>query len=465
MRPLGMADRQRVARETIGKYSSLKLRAPLLIAFVFHRGALFSQVIDDQPPTRCKSPKEKMPRPSKVEGSQAVSSEVGVIALVPDQWGPQWQPRHQVLSRLAGYFQVVWVNCPHGWRDSFSAVQQRLAPSAIYPTTIEALQIYQPELWLPLLGRPAWLARFTSQQRLKRARDLLRARGCTRFVLYIWRPEFASAVMDIQHDLSIYHVDDEYSFSPSEVEISVSERRLLESVGQVFIHSRALMRKKGEFNTNTEFVPNGVDYKLHATPVPEPEDLLNIPRPRIGYVGFLKRMLNWPLLLDLSMRHPQWSFVFVGPKRPHPEIEGMLGQMSLRPNVHFLGGKPTASLGGYPQHFDVCTMPYRLDDYTKYIYPLKMHEYLASGRPVVSAPICSVEEFSHVVDIARQDEDWSNLIERALSGEENAPARRANRQRVAREHDWEVLVAQIARAIAERFDIPLPTSRVSPEAA
>ena len=106
------------------------------------------------------------------------------------------------------------------------------------------------------------------------------------------------------------------------------------------------------------------------------------------------------------------------------------------------------------QHFDVYTMPYRLDDYTKYIYPLKMHEYLASGRPVVSARICSVEEFNHVVDIARQDEDCSNLIERALSGEESAPARHGDRHRVAREDDWEVLVAQIARTIAERLGIP-----------
>ena len=282
--------------------------------------------------------------------------------------------------------------------------------------------------------------------------------GCTRFVLYIWRPEFASAIEEIQHDLSIYHVDDEYSFSPTEVEVSLAERRLLESVGQVFIHSPALMRKKGEFNLHTEFVPNGVDYKLYATPLPDPADLRNIPRPRIGYVGTLKRMLNWPLLLDLSASHPQWSFVFVGPKGPHPEIEGMLELMSRRPNVHFLGEKPTDCLGGYPQHFDVCTMPYRLDDYTKYIYPLKMHEYLASGRPVVSAPICSVEEFSHVIAIASNHEEWSTVIEHALSAEENAPARCALRQQVAREHDWEALVAKIAGTITQRLGIKLPSA-------
>src|SRR5437667_8567412 len=106
------------------------------------------------------------------------------------------------------------------------------------------------------------------------------------------------------HDLSIYHVDDEYSFSFGEVEISPAERSLLKSVDQVFMHSPALMHKKGGFNPNTEFVPNGVDYRMFATAVPEPEDLRRIPHPRIGYVGYLKRMLNWPLLLELSATHP-----------------------------------------------------------------------------------------------------------------------------------------------------------------
>jgi len=199
-----------------------------------------------------------------------------------------------------------------------------------------------------------------------------------------------------------------------------------------------------------------------TTPVPEPEDLRDIPRPRIGYVGWIKRMVDWDLLLKLSSTHPQWSLVFVGPKSPHPDIDGMLKQMSELPNVHFLGGKPTHSLGAYPQHFDVCTMPYRVDDYTKYIYPLKMHEYLAGGKPVVSAPICSVEEFSHIIGIANSPEEWSKAIAHALSAEENSPARRGLRLRVAREHDWKVLVDKIAYIISQRLGVALPAVAVDP---
>lgn len=362
-----------------------------------------------------------------------------------------------MLSRLAGYFQVVWMTQPE-WRDCLSRLHPFRTTSADDAPVLAGLQVYEPGFWLPKLARPDWLARFTSRQRLKHACKLLRARGCTKVVLYICRPDFGEALENTAHDFSIYYVSDEYSFTATEVAISPSERRLLKAVGHVLLTSPALVEKRGSFNPNTEFVPMGVDYRKFATPVPEPEDLRAIPFPRIGYVGHLKRMLDWPLMLELSAGHPKWSFVFVGPKAPHAEIERALKELSGRPNVYFLGGKPTECLGSYPQHFDVSIMPYRLDDYTKYVYPLKMHEYLASGKPVVSTPIRSVEDFRHVIAIATGREEWSNAIERALSDEENTPHRRAERQSVARDYDWDPLVERIARTIAGHVGMQLLAS-------
>lgn len=386
---------------------------------------------------------------------QPLLGKIGVIAIVPDKWGPQWMDRHYVISRLAGYFHVVWMYEP-GWRECLSALRQNGVESTDSSLKPAGLHVYQPEYWLPRFGRPAWLAKLASRQRLKHACDLLRAQGCTKLVLYLWRPEFADAIDLVPHDFSIYQVNDEYSFTPTEVPISPTERRLLKSVGQVVLTSPALMEKRGGFNPNTEFVPMGVDYWKFATPVPEPEDLRSIPHPRIGYMGYLKRQLDWSLLLELSAAHPQWSFVFVGSRRSHPELDGILNQLSGRPNVYFLGGKPTECLGGYPQHLDACIMPYQMNDYTKYVYPLKLHEYLASGKPVVSSPIRSVEDFRHVVALADSREEWSNSIEEALSEDENTLDRREERQAVAREYDWGPLVHKIARTIAAHFDLPIP---------
>jgi glycosyltransferase involved in cell wall biosynthesis len=279
----------------------------------------------------------------------------------------------------------------------------------------------------------------------------------------LWRPEFAAALSSIKFDLSCYHIDDEYSFSCDEMPIHPTEVALIKAVDQVFIHSPALLEKKGHINPATLFVPNGVDYKAYAEPVDPPLDLRAVPRPRIGYTGHLKKQLDWPLILELCAERPEWSFVFVGSPNPnHPEILPFLEALRGRQNTYFLGEKSVRELASYPQHFDVCIMPYKADGYTKYIYPLKLHEYLASGSPVVGARIRSLEEFESVVALARTRWEWSRAIAAGMDRHTSSEERRAARQAIAKQHDWDLLVRRIAAAITKglgtRFiDRPLDT--------
>jgi len=393
------------------------------------------------------APRRARPHATTIK-SKPLLPDIGVIALVPDHWSDLWQPRHQVLSRLASYFHVVWVDPAQEWPEVFTS--RRFSKPAKLRAT-NGFIVYVPPRWLPNLYRPQWLARLSLQQRLRHARRALLARHCKKIILYLWRPDFAPALECVPFDVSCYHIDDEYSFSSVDQPIDEIEKRLISEVRQVFIHSAGLLEKKGNLNPHTAYVPNGVDYQAYASPLPEPMDLATIPHPRIGYTGFLKRMLDWPLIMMLSVDHPEWSFVFVGPAHAHPEVTQAMEELSGRRNVHFLGGKPTPELAAYPQHFDVCIMPYRADDYTKYISPLKLHEYLASGRPVVGTRIRSLQEFSDVVSLANTPHDWSAAISEALSPAANTAERRGARQAVAQRYDWQRLVAQIAYFMAERL--------------
>jgi len=366
---------------------------------------------------------------------QPLLADVGVIALIPDEWDALWQPRHHVLSRLARYFQVVWVN-----PADVERAHTPIAPGFV---------TYYPEVWLKRLHRVHRLDNFLMRQRLKRARRILTRRGCERIILYIWRPTFSSALEYRAFDLSCYHIDDEYSFSPVELPLSETERQLIHRVDQVFLHSSGLFEKKGNINPHTLFVPNGVDYAAYSLVRPEPADLASIPHPRIGYTGFIKRHLDWQTLLRLSQEHWEWSFVFVGPQSPHEDIVANIQELAKRPNVHFLGPKPTHVLCAYPQHFDVCIMPYQANDYTKYVYPLKLHEYLATGCPTVGSRIRTLSEFTNVVSLASTPEEWSAAIQDSLRSAANSPEQRAARQEVARRYDWERLVLKIASSMAE----------------
>jgi glycosyltransferase involved in cell wall biosynthesis len=247
-------------------------------------------------------------------------------------------------------------------------------------------------------------------------------------------------------------IDDEYTFSPSEQPVSASEAALIRRVDQVFIHSPGLLEKKGHLNPHTLLVPNGVDYAAYTTPRPEPADLAPIHEPRIGYVGLIKPQLDLGLLRQLAGRHPEWSYVLVGPLPDKEPLASRVRELGALPNVHLLGPKPVSALPGYVQHFDVCLLCYAMDDYTKYIYPMKLHEYLATGRPVVGAPIRSLQGFGNVLTLARTPDEWSAAIAASLEPGATSPARVAARRGVAQQHDWEHIVREIGYTMAARLD-------------
>jgi glycosyltransferase involved in cell wall biosynthesis len=396
----------------------------------------------------------------RVRGSPEIP-DVGIIALVPDPFRGAWQPRHQVMTRLANYFHVVWMEPAPSWRSLvFGNRGSEVEQADIGIDPLSSLVVLDPGRRFPRFYRPRALANWTARARGACAVRELRQRGCTRIILYLWRPSFADELDRIPHDISCYHIDDEYSFSSHEQPISPEERRVLERVDQVFIHSPALMDKKGHVNPRTYFVPNGADYASFSNPVPEPPELAAIPHPRVGYVGFLKKQLDWKLLEELARRHPAWSFVFVGPRQVNPEIEGVLDRIESMENVHFLGPRKVSALGAYPQHFDVCILPYEMTGYTHYINPLKLYEYLASGTPVVGVPIRTLQDFREHISLAEGVDSWSRCLADTLDAKPGEAERRMARQALARRYDWDHLVGEVAERLAERLGVEIP-SRLS----
>ncbi len=374
---------------------------------------------------------------------------LGIIALVPDHWNDIVTVRHQVLRRLAKHYRVVWVEPARNWREFLNPSAASFLAADCWSEPTPSLEVLSTGWSHPGLHRPRWLAQAALRSRLVAARKHLLAHGATRIGLYIWRDEFAPALDLVAHDFSCYHIDDEYSFSDREQPNSVRETQLLRRVNQVIVHSTALFEKKGRVNPATALIPNGVDFRLFSTPHPEPADIAQITHPRIGYSGVIKKQLDFALLIRLAQARPQWSFVLVGPVSNVRGKEQQLAILRQMRNVHFLGGKPAEELASYVQHFDVCLMCYEVNDYTRYIYPLKLHEYLAAGRPTVSAPIETARAFSQVVTIARDEGEWLAAIELGIGETRGAGTlEAAARQSVAGAQDWDVLVERIAKLFA-----------------
>ncbi len=208
--------------------------------------------------------------------------DVGILSLSSDRWEGTWQSQHQILSRLAKFFPVVWFNPPLP-REQFtpSALRQQYR-SKKKGYVVPGLTSCDPIPWLPMLCRPQAVATWNAKRRLHIAAHILRRRGCRKIIIYLWRPQFAKALDLLEHDLSCYHVADEYSFSSQETPTLPTELRLLQRADQVFIRSPALMDKKGTINSCTMELPNGVDFAAFSRPAPEPTDMAAVPYRRIG---------------------------------------------------------------------------------------------------------------------------------------------------------------------------------------
>jgi glycosyltransferase involved in cell wall biosynthesis len=390
--------------------------------------------------------------PSRGRRSSPLLSDVGVLGLPYHHWGTHWMTPHHVLPRLARYFNVLWLEPAHHWREMRSRAL-RPQPLAAIETWPPGFEVYVPEFWLPDVYRPSSLRAALLRERVRRGFARLKARGCRTFVLYLWYPTFEAALHSRNYDLSLYHIDDEYAFAADAPDVGDQERRVLAARDQVIVISPGLLERKSGINPHMAMVPEGVDSGLYARRVAEPADLAPVPHPRIGYTGTLKRQLDWQLLHELARRHPQWSFVYVGPRSLPADLNAIADAMTALPNVHMLGGKTATELAAYPQHFDVCTMPYVVDGYTNNIYPLKLHEYLAGGRPVVGARIRSLLDFGHVIQLATGPDEWSAALSKALADANGAGATEATtlRQSVARQHDWNELIFRIAELTAQRL--------------
>ena len=201
-------------------------------------------------------------------------------------------------------------------------------------------------------------------------------------------------------------------------------------------------RRQG-LGLDIHLIPNGGDFgrfnRARDGGLEVPAELNVIPRPRLGLIAGLGWAVDYDLLGELADRHPEWSIVMIGPVRE----SGRAGvrSVSSRPNAHWLDYKPQPELPAFVGGFDVGLMPYRIVDSIRSGYPLKLHEYLAAGLPVVSTMLPEAMPFSDVVAFADGVDAFERMVEKALTSNSDQQVRQ--RIAVAKENSWEVRYAEV----------------------
>jgi glycosyltransferase involved in cell wall biosynthesis len=191
----------------------------------------------------------------------------------------------------------------------------------------------------------------------------------------------------------------------------------------------------------------GVDVAHFATAraadVVVPREIASLTRPVIGYYGVIDERIDYDLLRTLAASLPEAELVMVG-----PVVKVDPNELPQAHNIHWLGQRRYAELPAHVKGFDVCLMPFALNDATEYINPTKTLEYMAAGKPIVSTAVSDVmHNFTPVVAVADTPEDFVAAVRHAIESPSAEMISRGLEQ--ARSNSWESIVARMERIVRD----------------
>lgn len=278
-------------------------------------------------------------------------------------------------------------------------------------------------------------------------------------IIWMSQPEQVRALSSGKYGLSIYHIVDEYTgytgtTAKQESVLAAAEQLLLDTVDLTIAVSPELVRAKSAPGRDVFLVENAVnlrEFELARSAGDVPEDLLKIPRPRIGYSGLVGKRLDLKLIQDVACKRPEWSFVMIGVEDSR-DCESILSGLKDMPNVYFLGEKPPSRVASYVTGLDLGMLPYELNTETSHISPLKMYEYLAAGLPIVSTAIPASRRKANVVAIACDANEFDSRCAALLDNKNDQDI--SERLGEAAQSTWDNRIAELTNIICPYLSLP-----------
>ncbi len=337
---------------------------------------------------------------------------------------------HHLARQLAKRHRVFFVDPP----ESFHHCNRRKAE-------IETLSERLLNVRLP--GGPAgrrywWVHRLAERRWLRKMRKVLRyfnwgQYGPTACIHMVPTWELAQAALC--PNITVYDAHDDWrSIAPNDPRLIDRLERIYAKKADVILAASTRTAERFEaMRRQAIALPNGCDVQHFAQAQNvKPGPLVDrIPTPRVVYMGGIEECFDTEAVAHCAETMPNVSFVIIG-----PEHVGQ-GVLHALPNVHFLGEQSYEALPQLLAGASAAWIPFRLTDHALGRDCVKLYEYLASGLPVVSAPLPRAKELAAVVNVSDGTrEGLAEALRKALAVQDMD---QQVRQRVeAGRHDWSV---------------------------
>lgn len=369
------------------------------------------------------------------------------IIVFSDEWGRHPFSCQHIMKHFLTANKLIWVT-PTGMRNPAltwydvkrcveklriifkkrnRAADERSCPQSITPFTIP----YSQFSFIRALNRhfviravkacPAW-----SEQAVP--------------IILTTLPITADYVKAFAGKLVVYYCVDDFVHWPGVDSslMSMLENRLIRNSNLMIVSSDELARVKSGSGIETVLIPHGVDAAFFAN---SHRGALrdSSQKPVIGFFGALSPWLNYELMYQVAECRRDWSFVFIGPS------DTDLSRFNNLDNVTFTGKVPYTELPAHAASFDVGIIPFKINELTISVNPLKLLEYFACGLPVVSTNLPEVRKFLPYVSIADEPADFIAAIELELA--HNTAHKVAERRQIAHSHSWQSVAEHFSAVI------------------
>jgi teichuronic acid biosynthesis glycosyltransferase TuaH len=383
------------------------------------------------------------------------NKDVDIICFSLSRWdAPISSPAASLAKELSKNNRVFYIEHPYSFKDYVTEGKSYrqyddgnvkvVTPPLVYPIN-----------FLPEGGLYNWLSCLNNAILLKTLRRVIEENGISEYLfINFFDPFFLRSIPDdIKPVRFIYQCMDDISQEKYTRRHGVRlENEIVSNADVVLCTSRELANIKSAYSRNVHFHPNAADVDLFKTAATQvlnrPQGMYFDGKKIIGFTGSIEYRTDFALLYETAKYHSDKILYLVGPVIGDEHVKQGLTKL---PNVVFAGAKKLRELPAYLQYFDCCIIPYKVNKLTASIYPLKINEYLAAGKPVVATHFSEdIYSFRHHAFISETHDQFIRMIDVAIDG--NNVNQKIARMEAAQANSWERRVEEFWNIIAPVCD-------------
>lgn len=361
-----------------------------------------------------------------------------MICLSDVAWNFLWQRQHQILSRFPKDWQILYIE-PSFWK-SLALKFINFYSGIKVPNNSNIIVRSIPTF--PFFNKSPSLRKVNEGIIIYTVRSLIRRYCLDEPVLLIYNPQFSCVLGKLDECLSCYEIiDEKMEFEAIPRWIGINHKFMMRNVNFITVSGDVLYRRVSSQRRDVFLIPNGADISHFSKAMLEigvPDEIRIINGPIIGYSGAIGEWFDFTLLEKILQSYPTISVVLMGwvfnKQRP------LIHRLSKKyPNLYFLGRRSYDSLPNYIKAFAVCIIPFRIYKLTESVNPIKLYEYLAAGKPVVSTALPELAKYKNDIYLANNHTEFLEFIDKALKSKHD----HTNSLRIACEQDWQKKTQQI----------------------